>query len=48
MFYQVAQAISEVLPAGDREKPWLQGMLHGRSRGGARSAPTQLDQGGEG
>ncbi|MEM2592227.1 MAG: hypothetical protein QXI60_06540, partial [Thermofilaceae archaeon] len=29
-FWQVAQAISEVLPQGNREKQWLQGLLYGR------------------
>ena len=30
-FWQVAQAISEVLPDGDKEKQLLQGLLYGRS-----------------
>jgi len=30
-FWQVAQAISEVLPEGDKEKQMLQGFLYGRS-----------------
>ncbi|MDZ7295830.1 MAG: DUF559 domain-containing protein, partial [candidate division KSB1 bacterium] len=30
VFWQVAQAISEVLPEGDREKQALQGLLYGR------------------
>lgn len=29
-FWQVAQAISEVLPEGDKEKQMLQGFLYGR------------------
>ncbi|MCS7091156.1 MAG: hypothetical protein NZM03_10660, partial [Limisphaera sp.] len=29
-FWQVAQAISEVLPDGDKEKQALQGLLYGR------------------
>jgi hypothetical protein len=30
-FWQVAQAISEVLPEGDKEKQMLQGFLYGRA-----------------
>lgn len=30
VFWQVAQAISEVLPDGDKEKQALQGLLYGR------------------
>jgi hypothetical protein len=30
VFWQVAQAISEVLPPGDKEKQMLQGFLYGR------------------
>jgi adenine-specific DNA methylase len=33
-FWQVAQAISEVLPDGDKEKQLLQGLLYGRKRYG--------------
>jgi len=29
-FWQVAQAISEVLPEGDKEKQMLQGFLYGK------------------
>jgi len=32
VFWQVAQAISEVLPDGDKEKQALQGLLYGRNR----------------
>ncbi len=30
-FWQVAQAISEVLPEGDKEKQLLQGLLYGKA-----------------
>ncbi|MCX8050143.1 MAG: hypothetical protein N3A55_10870, partial [Methylohalobius sp.] len=30
VFWQVAQAVSEVLPEGDKEKQVLQGLLYGR------------------
>ncbi|MEM3341135.1 MAG: DUF1156 domain-containing protein [Thermoplasmata archaeon] len=33
-FWQVAQAISEVLPEGDKEKQMIQGFLYGRERYG--------------
>ncbi|MGB9620126.1 MAG: hypothetical protein ACPL7K_06925, partial [Armatimonadota bacterium] len=39
-FWQVAQAISEVLPAGDKEKGLLQGLLYGKDTYVAR-APEQ-------
>ncbi|MCS7249242.1 MAG: hypothetical protein NZ840_13530, partial [Anaerolineales bacterium] len=32
VFWQVAQALSEVLPEGDKEKQALQGLLYGRTR----------------
>jgi len=31
-FWQVAQAISEVLPKGDKEKQMIQGFLYGKDR----------------
>jgi hypothetical protein len=37
VFWQVAQAISEALPDGDKEKQALQGLLYGRRR----HAPTE-------
>jgi len=30
-FWQVAQAIAEILPEGDKEKQLLQGLLYGRN-----------------
>jgi len=32
IFWQVAQAISEVLPEGDKERQLLQGFLYGRQQ----------------
>ncbi|MEM2601251.1 MAG: hypothetical protein QXE29_05850 [Candidatus Hadarchaeales archaeon] len=49
-FWKVAQAISEVLPGGNREKQWLQGLLYGR-RTYTQPSTRQLcllDQEGEG
>ncbi len=31
-FWQVAQAIAEVLPEGDKERQLVQGLLYGRKR----------------
>jgi putative DNA methylase len=46
-FWQVAQAIAEVLPEGDKEKQLLQGLLYGR-RSLRKDAQQQLDfNGGE-
>jgi putative DNA methylase len=47
IFWQVAQAIAEVLPEGDKEKQLLQGLLYGR-RSLQKGAQQQLDfNGGE-
>jgi putative DNA methylase len=46
-FWQVAQAIAEVLPEGDKEKQLLQGLLYGR-RSLRKDTPQRLDfNGGE-
>ena len=41
-FWQVAQAISEVLPEGDKEKQMLQGFLYGRE--GYEKAEAKVDK----
>lgn len=41
-FWQVAQAISEVLPEGDKEKQALQGLLYGRRASDYRSRQQDL------
>ena len=41
-FWQVAQAISEVLPEGDKEKQMLQGFLYGRA--GYEKAEEKVDK----
>ncbi len=41
LFWQVAQAISEVLPAGDKEKQILQGLLNSYRSGSVTSRPAQ-------
>lgn len=41
-FWQVAQAISEVLPDGDKEKQMLQGLLYGRE--GYEKAEAKVDK----
>jgi hypothetical protein len=41
-FWQVAQAIAEVLPEGDKEKQLLQGLLYGR-RSLRRDTRQRLD-----
>ena len=41
-FWQVAQAISEVLPEGDKEKQMLQGFLYGRE--GYEKADAKVDK----
>jgi len=51
-FWQVAQAISEVLPEGDKEKQMLQGFLYGKTtyiKGREERKPTQqeIPQGGK-
>lgn len=54
-FWRVAQAISDVLPEGDREKQLLQGLLNVRGRTGSSPAGSEphpprqgeLDMGGE-
>jgi len=45
VFWQVAQAISEVLPRGDKEKQLLQGFLYGKQsyvKGQALGQQAQL------
>jgi len=48
IFWQVAQAIAEVLPEGDEEKRLLQGLLHGwrssqKDTQQQKHPPQQLD-----
>jgi len=45
-FWRVAQAISDVLPEGDREKQLLQGLLNVRGRTGSLPRQGKLDLGG--
>jgi adenine-specific DNA methylase len=40
-FWQVAQAISEVLPEGDKERQMIQGFLYGRDSYGKRIQETE-------
>jgi len=44
VFWQVAQAISEILPHGDKEKQLLQGFLYGKQSYVGEQAPGQQAQ----
>ena len=41
-FWQVAQAISEVLPDGDKEKQMIQGFLYGKESYGKEIKKTEV------
>jgi len=44
-FWQVAQAISEVLPEGEKEKQMLQGFIYGKDSYNDRDESTKLEKG---
>ena len=46
-FWQVAQAISEVLPEGDKEKQMLQGFLYGKESYEKRAQATEQKRQGD-